>query len=410
VDLGDLEAIARSLEAMNWFAHFRSRRTDYVQMLLRAEAQLPQGPERISNPLWRRITARRYRNQRIGEAKKKEMEKILAAARVDGSQEEVAFDLMVLGAKNYVSDKPAALEYYQESQSIYRRLGDTFWETWLLGAISLVYFDMGKPEKRVELIQQQFEMAQNDGYRLMAADAQGVLGFIAERAGRYMEAERIYQEVLPVFREFRDRWHTSQYVIYLSRLAFLKGNLSRARAWVAEGLTLERQFNMLGTKGEALGALSMILNAEEGYIQAVQACQNISRDENWFYSFGFMRPRGLAYAQCGLGDFPVAREHLRNALETAVSMQAPGWHVQMLPAAALLAASEDRLERAAELLALGYHHPAAATGWQDQFPLITRLRAKLDHTLGPAAFQAAWERGKALDLEETINTLLEELI
>jgi hypothetical protein len=83
--------------------------------------------------------------------------------------------------------------------------------------------------------------------------------------------------------------------------------------------------------------------------------------------------------------------------------------VQCLPAAALLAASEDQLERATELLALSFHHPAAVTGWLEKFPLVTRLRERLETELSEKVYEKAWDQGKSLDLAETVQELLNEL-
>jgi hypothetical protein len=80
-----------------------------------------------------------------------------------------------------------------------------------------------------------------------------------------------------------------------------------------------------------------------------------------------------------------------------------------LPAAALLAAADGRLEHAAELLALAFHHPASATGWLRKFLLINRLQERLEKELTEEILTDAWQRGKALDLAETVAALIEEL-
>jgi len=397
----NLESIDRSLEALFWFCWFRGHHFEEFELYRRAEVRFTRNPERYSNMVWRRIAVRRW--IRGNNNNLKELEQILAAARKYGNQDEIAFILLFLGQQQWGSKPSSALQYLQESQSIYHHLGDSFYEYWILGAIAWLYFFQGKVEKHIELIQKQLEMAQKNGDMLMAVDAQGVLGLVAEYAGRYQEAEKIFQEVLPVFREFGNRRHICEYTIHLGRLAFLRGEFKKAHRFAVEGQTMARTFNILLREMEAHSVFNMILNANEKYSQAVKHSEKAM---GFIEFFGFI---GLAYAMCGLNDFSAAWVHLLEALEKAALFKAIGWQVQCLPAAALVAASEDRLERAAELLALAYHHPAAATGWQDQFPLITRLRAELDHTLGSAAWKAAWERGKTLDLEETITALLKEL-
>ena len=105
----------------------------------------------------------------------------------------------------------------------------------------------------------------------------------------------------------------------------------------------------------------------------------------------------------------MGRKNLAKAIETAVILKATGWQVQLLPAASLLVALENRLVRAVELMALARHHPAGATGWLENFPLITRLHARLKMELSPAALQDAQYCGRRLGLKKTVESLLMEL-
>ncbi len=63
---------------------------------------------------------------------------------------------------------------------------------------------------------------------------------------------------------------------------------------------------------------------------------------------------------------------------------------------------------AVELLALAFTHPKSATGWMEKWPLLTRLRESLLNDLGEETFNAAWERGKQLDLETVVGELLDK--
>jgi hypothetical protein len=152
----------------------------------------------------------------------------------------------------------------------------------------------------------------------------------------------------------------------------------------------------------------MILNAEEQYSKAAQRGRTIPSSSIFGHFYTFFSSRVIAYAMCGMGDFAAARDHLSQALGKAIFYKAPGWQVQCLPAAALIDAADGNLERAAELLALAFHHPASATGWLGVFPLVTRLRTRLEAELPGDVYAKAWERGVELDLDETIATLLPE--
>jgi tetratricopeptide (TPR) repeat protein len=203
--------------------------------------------DRHSDSLWRQTTAWWiFFDQKVSiEEKQKNVEQILAVARQDGSQAEIAWELQILGLVKYFrGDLTGGLECGLECLSIHRQLGNAFWERKLIGDMSLVYFDMGQPKKRWEMLGQQYEMAVERGDRLMAADALGALGHLAQVDGNNSEAERIYLEVLPVFREFRDRFHISEYLILLGEQAFLKGDFRNAKEWVTEGNALARLYNV----------------------------------------------------------------------------------------------------------------------------------------------------------------------
>jgi ATP/maltotriose-dependent transcriptional regulator MalT len=64
--------------------------------------------------------------------------------------------------------------------------------------------------------------------------------------------------------------------------------------------------------------------------------------------------------------------------------------------------------QAVELLGMAFSRPSSDKAWLEQLPLLTRLRAALETELGAEAFSDAWERGKARDLDEVVNMLLEQ--
>ena len=141
--------------------------------MLRAEAWFDPGPDRYKNPLWRRIAVQRigFEEQRTV-CQQSVRENILAAAREQGRQEEIAKTLYSLAIlKLDLGQFSESLEYSQASYAIYKQLGDTSWMTYLLGVISVSHLAMGQPEKRVENARQQLKLARENNDRLFVADA-----------------------------------------------------------------------------------------------------------------------------------------------------------------------------------------------------------------------------------------------
>ena len=411
LDHGNLEALDQVLEALLWFCKFRNRELEGVELFLRAEELLDPGTNRGVNPLWRRIAARRiYLDQFawVGDyhEKQEEIELILAAAREARDQTEADFALFTLCSLQMDTRFLAGPRDLEESLASYRDLGASFFEVRVLDMLSAFYLFRGELEERGRIARLRLALADNIEDSLTKADALAQIGFVAELSGRYAEAEFKYKEALPIFSELVDRYHQSEYSALLGGLIFLKGEFDPARILVTEALALARQFNIFGAMIFSQGYLGIILCAEEKYEQAVDLCQNLARNDLSLMRFYCLRV--MAFAQCGLGDFTAARLHLARALKSADYYKATGWQVQCLPAAAMIAASEDQFDRAIELLALSFHHPAAATGWLEKFPLVVRLRERLEAELPTETFIAAWERGKSLDLAATITALLLE--
>ena len=77
-----------------------------------------------------------------------------------------------------------------------------------------------------------------------------------------------------------------------------------------------------------------------------------------------------------------------------------------LPVAAALLAREGQAQQAAEVLALAYTHRLSPTGRMQRWPVLVELRAELLADLGADVYQAAWERGQALDAATVAARLL----
>jgi len=79
-----------------------------------------------------------------------------------------------------------------------------------------------------------------------------------------------------------------------------------------------------------------------------------------------------------------------------------------LPAAALLLADEGQSERAVEVYALASRYPCVTNSqWYED--VAGRHIAAVAATLPPDVVAAAQERGRARDLEATVDELLAEL-
>jgi predicted ATPase len=412
LDRGNLAAIDQSLESLFWYFWFHSRQIDGMSLFERTLAQLAKSPNGDISLLQRRLAVRRLYLDRganlIDPAEKlRDVEKILAETEKVGTKEEIAFAYHTLGHAQIdfggpqEFDFPAIMDSFSKSLTLYRAMNESFYEGQVLDWLSVVYFTSGEPDERVRIAKERLSMAEKRGDRLTIADTMAQIGVDHELAGRYDDAEEKYREALPVFKEYGDRWHQTEYLLRLSGLAFLKGDFEQAKLLTEEGQATVNRYNLLSVEPHIVEHLAMVLCAEEAYDQVIEI--SVMPKLHFYQPTVFALDRGLMLGYCGVGNFPAARENLRGALKTASLMKASGWLVQCVVGAALIAAGEERFERAAELLSLAYHHPAGATGWLEKLPLIIQLRQRLEAELGAEAYTAAGERGQRLELETAVS-------
>ncbi len=414
VENGQFERIDRSLEALTWFCKINGRGLNGVQLFVLAENRLDPSEDRYRNPAWRRIAARQllldeWFTSRSNIEMKRESERLYQAAL---AQEDNPLEMAIILSiyATYLPRKiPAwgedSWRFLEKAWGLFRQAGDQYWENYMIGGISFMYLNKEGHSKRAELLHIQLDVARKNHDRLTAADAQGALGFIAEMRGDYENAEAAYRQVLPVFQEFGDGHHTLEYHFRLAEIAIIKGDFQEARSWAERGMELISRVPNVVVKSTHflfIFAMGMVLNAEERYQEALALFDEFGHD-GWPQVI-----RVMAYTQCGLGNFSAARSMLGKENIYFFAYKEAGFQAFILPVFALISASEDDLELAAELLSLSFHHPAAATGWLEKFPLIVRLRERLEKELEPQALAKAWERGKTLDLGETIEELLED--
>jgi len=105
------------------------------------------------------------------------------------------------------------------------------------------------------------------------------------------------------------------------------------------------------------------------------------------------------------GSLVEGKDYAQQVLQKAISYRFPAMQVGASHVAGLILSAEGQLERAVEVLALTQHHRAYIHYWRSK---VEQELAKLENRLTPEVFAAAVERGKALDLDATVQELLEE--
>ena len=117
---------------------------------------------------------------------------------------------------------------------------------------------------------------------------------------------------------------------------------------------------------------------------------------------------GLSVASYSLEDYLDSGQHIRIATRLARTLHSPAFLTLCLPVWAVILAQENEPRRAVQLLGLAAARPTQQPTWMENWPLLRELRLEIEADLGTEPYADIWERGKTLDLHETVSILLEE--
>jgi len=255
-------------------------------------------------------------------------------------------------------------------------------------------------------------MLRETGDKTFTGHILGTLGSVAHARGDYARATALYEESLAISRDQGYRIIVTAMLASLGNVAGENGDYERAATLLQESLTLSRELGNKGGAARALRDLASVKWRQGDYAQAVKLldeCLTLQREIG-------DKP-GIAYTQPVLGD--VARSQGDYERATMLYRESLLHHLkedrwgnaESLRRLAAMAGVQGQPERAARLFAaaaairaaIGAPLPPADRA--DVERDIAAVRAQLDE----ATFNAAWDAGQKMILEEAVAYALEDV-
>ena len=229
-------------------------------------------------------------------------------------------------------------------------------------------------------------------------------------AGLYKgeEAIRRYQESLTIYREIGDRRGAARVLYWIGLETYFVHQYAEAARFCEESLAIYRETGNPGGIASNLSILGWCAYDQGSYDEALRFHQEhlafaIEAQNGWHIMESQF---GLGLAHWALGQRSQALSQLQISLTQALKIgpeMVPCMHdilVELWPL--------WEKERAVELLSFGFR----PTMWDLPFPTQKHGQEaleKLKSEMSPDTFQAAFERGKNLDLRATVEWLIEQL-
>lgn len=401
--------VADAVESLFLFSYMRSRYREGARLLHMARMALN---GRDSSRLLGRIIAREVWLLASYATDRPEFETDLLSSLETAKQHddvsEMAFSNFALGYyhSKVKTDFGAALSFFETSREQYQMIDDKFYLAWALVRLGYcaAYADEGM-ERSLRLTHQGLELAQQTGNKLQIAVASGNLGWSAFFSGDYSAIEAYFDQSHSVSAELGDRSGLAHSSTLLGLYHLLLGDLVQAHTLATKGLAMATDIGWQVTKAYATAVLGWESGLNGNYKRAQQLGQDsltIPSNQGGLLLAHWV----LSIAYCGLDQDEAARQQIILALREVDNDGLLVVMTWLLPVVAVLEYRAGQETRAVEMLSLAMNHPLSATGWIERWALPAEIRADSARKLGSEAYQAAWERGKELELKSTVTEFL----
>ena len=322
---------------------------------------------RLSTMLWRFWEVRGYLSEGRGWLESALSESYDAPARLRANAFNAAGNL----ARNQ-GDYLQATKFHQESLVLRRELRDKWGIASSLNNLGNVARNQRDYERAVTLYTESLALYTEVGDTWDKALLLNNLGLIKVDQGLYAEAAPLLQESLALFRQLRDKWGSTLALNNLGLTAYYQGNYGEAIRLHEEALALRQEL------GDKLGIASSLHN--------------------------------LGNAVGEKGEYRRAMTLYREGLALCRELGYKPGIVMYIEGMASLAATQNQMEQAVCLFGAAgalrkvIGAPLSAAEEADDARYIAMARDALDDE----TFAAAWTRGQAMSLEESIAYALEE--
>jgi tetratricopeptide (TPR) repeat protein len=331
------------------------------------------------------------------------VEEILEQATARNDLAEMAFCYRNQGSCiiNLSEDFEQASTIFHKAYQLHERLGDDYGRVGSLRYLSAASWNT--PDKQIDFLMQalQLSVQLNNPLQILYTN-EALASTYSYGKGDNITAELHLIRAI----ELAQRIGASHEVIWcqvtLGWMATNSGNFDKARSYAQACIKSNQDLYGYYERWHPYIQMAIVKSVadedyEAGYYLAQQAHKRaISADGLAVSSWG------ISFPLIGLARYQEAASYVRRWLDWSAGMRQVG----AIASFALILGSTGRHERCTELL--GFCEDNSMAGWKDEWSVTHDIVRQAKSTLGEELYQAAFERGKSLNLETIVQELLDE--
>ena len=408
----DADSVGRMIEGAYLFCMFRSRLQEGQRLFEAGRQQWPADsgqPARIAGQMLVRFPAQ--------DDVVPIYERGLAIARQHDDKHELAFCLQQLGVyQAHQLFEATGMAMLEESRKLYQELAQPFYEAEVLDQLAWGHSMQGEMAKRFEVIHQCIALRRKIGDRIGTANALRNLATAAWMSeGRSAKSPEYLEEARQLARQMRDRASLVWADVMEGAILLYRGEFETAYALFDEGRQIAFDIHvpvlmslvtiMDGTRALIEGDFDRALQLVETGLQY----DNPERPDPALVSFASLTMMLVYTAQ---GNHKAVKTYIQRLLDVYGTMLIEyletGSVSWFAPVRIFELASQGQAEAAVEFYSAIWHSPHHDLLWLERWQPFLDLRQQLREQLGDAGYEAAWERGKDIDLDALLRAFLND--
>jgi predicted ATPase/Tfp pilus assembly protein PilF len=238
------------------------------------------------------------------------------------------------------------------------------------------------------------------------------LGYVPLLEGDYAGARSLFDQSLTLYQKIGGGWGISVALMGLGIVEYSQGDYAGARTLLEQCLALQREIGDKAVYADALGLVGNVVYLQGDFAEARALHEEsmVLRRELGVTNNIHLGLINLGNVTCSQGNYAEARAYFQQCLALSRELGDKRSFANSLRGLGAVAACTGQPKRAAQLLGAATEQFSAIGGVieADDRVLYDQGIATARDQLGEAAFQRAWEEGRAMSMEEAIAYALEE--
>lgn len=419
----DADSLWKMTEALSFYGDMRAHWAEVEGMFRRAMDALKHDP---AHELTHSHVRLRYVRMVLFGTSENETDKTvqafveadLATVRKHNVPLEIAYALMRFAdVIYYQNNNVLSMQAHEESFCLYAEAGDKFYMAHHLVHMSFPFQYMASTESmrrsRIALLDHSLRLSEEVGDVNEIAWTTFHLGREFYTIGDYVEGDRCIQQAINQHRQLGIAKGLVFCLQSSSDYAFLVGDFEKAGAMLEEArsIVIQRGMNLIEAVYGKLGFLKIVMG---DYETGGNLCrQALERGFSIINLSTVWKLLGMAVIAYRDGDSRSMQHYHQMTLDYLQELPETYDRASKLwclaPLFALNLITKGQHEAALVLLSRALNLPKRydlpSMIWLQKWPFVSELLEHLQTTLGTAAYQSAWERGKQLDIEATTQIM-----